>query len=114
MVLTKHLSEPWFSFVKSGRKTIEGRLAKPPFNDVIPETRIKWVSDSNDHCITKVVRTTMYSSFLEYLQSEGLGKCLPDVSDCDKGETIYRQFYSEADELKFGVVALELEAASVK
>jgi ASC-1-like (ASCH) protein len=39
---------------------------------------------------------------------EEIDKCLPDVVDINDGINIYREFYSIEDEIKYGVVAIEL------
>ena len=106
----KHLSEPWFTLVGLGLKTVEGRLDKGQFATMQPGTVITWYND-NLEFRTVVTRVAKYGSFGEYLRKEGLRKCSPafGVGTVAQGVEVYRQFFSAADERKHGVLALELE-----
>ena len=57
---------------------------------------------------TVILKKTHYQSFENYLYNEGLHKTLPSIMDLDDGLKIYQTYYSEEDEKKYGVVALEL------
>jgi len=43
------------------------------------------------------------------LKKEGIENVLPGVKNIEEGVQIYRQFYSEEREKKYGVVAIEVE-----
>ncbi len=102
--MKKHLSEPWFSLVRDGKKTIEGRLNKGEFvKGMVIEF---WNGDESFHCI--VEKVVEYPSFRVMAFMEGIEKVLPGVSSVEEGVAIYRKFYSEEDEKK-GVVAISLK-----
>ncbi len=102
---SKHLSEPWFSLIRDGLKTCEGRLLKGDFalmkvGDIV---RFHHGIEAFRVQITSLQR---YSSFLAYLQDEGLTSCLPGITTFEEGCMIYRSYYSEEDERTYGIVAI--------
>ena len=118
------VSQPWFSAIKKGAKTIEGRLAKPKFlalevGDTAVISRSGPVSASRSRAPTSstsaaskvvavVTRVVRYKSFAEYLSQEGLARTLPGVRTIDEGVQTYRQFYTAADEAEHGVAAIHI------
>ncbi len=59
--------------------------------------------------ITRITRKAEYSTFAEYLETEGLQKCLPGMPDLDTGLSVYYKYFTKEDEKEFGVVAIEIE-----
>jgi ASC-1-like (ASCH) protein len=102
-MMRKHLSEPWFSLIKGGIKTIEGRIDKGEF--VKGSELTFWNREEEFSCLVEEV--VKYSSFEEMMRKEGLYKVLPGVLSIEEGVKIYRKYYSEADE-KRGVIAIRL------
>lgn len=102
-----NVQEPWFTFIKKGKKTVEGRLNKGRFaslkiNDILI------FENNGQECKVKIVDINKYNSFKELMEKEGLEKVLPGVESIDKGIKVYRQFYSEEDEKKYGILAISL------
>ncbi len=99
------LREGYLRAIAEGRKKVEGRLydekrqAIRPGDTVIFENRLM--------CVVKDVRT--YPSFREMLEREGLENVLPGVGSIEEGMKVYRRFYSEEKERKYGVAAIEVE-----
>lgn len=110
--MRKSLREPWFSLVKSGKKTCEGRLNKGEFAALKLGEKITFYKDKNICCSDSnefsVVVTGLFSypSFEVMLESEGLSTVLPPIKTIKEGVEVYRQFYSEEDEAKYGVLAI--------
>lgn len=102
-MMRKHLSEPWFSLIKGGIKTIEGRIDKGEFVKGMEVTF--WNREEEFVCI--VTEVEKYSSFEEMLYKESLHKVLPGVLTVEEGVKIYRRYYSEEEE-KRGVVSVRL------
>jgi ASC-1-like (ASCH) protein len=50
-----------------------------------------------------------YPFFTTYLRSEGLHKTLPSIEKIENGLKLYQMFYKPEEEMKYGVVALELK-----
>jgi ASC-1-like (ASCH) protein len=99
-----NVDERWLKYILNGRKTIEGRLNKNKFRFI----RIGDMITFNEIIKKEVISVKYYNSFENYLINEGIDKCLPDVVDINDGINIYREFYSIEDEIKYGIVAIEL------
>lgn len=76
---TEHLSEPWFSLIVIGLKTVEGRKNKGRFKGMKIGDVVEWNNTDFEErkVLTKIVGKNEYSTFAEYLEHEGLEKCLP-------------------------------------
>ena len=59
--------------------------------------------------ITKITRKTEYQTFKQYLETEGLNKCLPGISDIETGLSVYFKYFTKEDEKNFGVIAIEMQ-----
>ena len=107
----EHLSEPWFSFVSMGLKTVEGRKNKGKFKEMKIGDIIQWTnSDFMERSVkTRIASKAVYSTFSEYLQTEGLNKCLPGMPSLEHGLSVYFKYFTKEEEAEFGVVAIRLE-----
>lgn len=108
MQYTKGVSEPWFSLIKLGIKTVEGRLNTGDHAKMQPGDTVTFTNDQLgfSRSTTKTVaKKTAYETFDDYPRAEQLGRCLPGV---EQGVQVYRQYYAAADEQAHGVVALHL------
>jgi len=105
------VSEPWFSLISLGLKTIEGRKNSGNFAKIQVSDTVEWTNANFGprKVLTRVVAKRTYPTFEEYLRTEGLGRCLPGIPDLEMGVGVYRTYYSEEDERRNGVVAIELE-----
>lgn len=105
-----HRAEPYFTFLKNGQKTIEGRVKKGWYQYVTVGDHIQVFNEEETDMIeTKVKRVSTYDPIKAMLESEELKKLLPDADSIDNGIQIYRQFYTPEQEEEFGVVAIEVE-----
>lgn len=105
----KNVSEPWFSLIALGCKTIEGRLDTGDFAKMRPGDTITFQSGPTQKVVVRITDTKHYSSFRDYLGGETLARALPTIANIDDGVEIYRQYYSEKDEKEHGVVAIYIE-----
>ncbi|KUH33817.1 isomerase [Thermococcus celericrescens] len=99
------LQEEYLKAIAEGRKRIEGRLYDEKRQGIRPGDEI--VFENKLVCVVKDVR--VYSSFREMLEKEGLENVLPGVGSVEDGVKVYRRFYSEEKERKYGVAAIEVE-----
>lgn len=105
-----HRAKPYFSWVKDGIKTIEGRIKKGWYQNIQPGDHIiVYNEEETDHIEVKVKATRTYQSFREMLKNETLHKVLPDAQSIDHGVRIYERFYAPEQEQQHGVIALEIE-----
>lgn len=108
---SKSLSEPWFSLIKLGLKTVEGRLNMGEFSKFKINDIIEWTNDNfNKRRIrTKITNITNYNTFEEYLKDKGLNKCLPSMDTIEDGLSVYYKYYKKEDEEQYGIIAIEFE-----
>ena len=108
---TEKLSEPWFTLISLGLKTVEGRKHKGIFKAMQVGDIIEWTNyDFGPRSIqTRVVRKAVYQTFEEYLTTEGLQRCLPGMPSIEQGLKVYFKYFTKEQEAEFGVVAIELE-----
>jgi ASC-1-like (ASCH) protein len=101
--------EPWFSFIASGKKSIEGRCGAK-YNSVAAGDTIFF--DCGPRTISrKVERVTRYANFEEMLLHENLSDVLPEISTTVQAIEIYRALYPLQKQLHEGVIALQLSRA---
>jgi ASC-1-like (ASCH) protein len=107
----KNLSEPWFTLIYLGNKSVEGRLNKGEFKEMKVNDEIKWINKDFNHreFVTRIVSKKQYSTFKEYLEGEGLDKCLPGILSLEDGLSVYYKYYSKEDESSYGIIAIRLE-----
>lgn len=107
----ENLSEPWFTLISLGLKTVEGRKNKGRFKEMKVGDIVQWIN--NDFTprsfLTEITAKTEYDTFGEYLETEGLDKCLPGIKDLDTGLSVYYKYFTREDEKKFGVVAIKIK-----
>lgn len=105
------VSEPWFTLISMGLKSVEGRKNKGRFKEMKIGDIVLW--SNNDFAprevLTKITGKAEYNNFKEYLETEGLDKCLPGIEDIDIGLSVYYKYFTKEDEKEFGVVAIRLE-----
>jgi len=105
------LSEPWFTLISLGLKTIEGRINNGRFKNMNVGDIVEWTNDNFKprSVMTRITRKAEYSTFSDYLETEGLEKCLPGMTDLESGLSVYYKYFTKEDEEKFGVVVIEIE-----
>ena len=112
MKYDKHLSEPWFSLIKLGIKTCEGRLNKGDFLKMKVNDTIKFFNEDftfKRSYSVKITKITKYNTFENYLRGKTLKKTLPGINTIKDGLQIYYQYYSKEDEKKFKIIAIDIE-----
>jgi len=110
--ITKNLSEPWFSLIKVGLKTVEGRLNKGDITSLAKGDCIKFVNTDLGFIRNYTIKITSiykYTSFREYLEKEKLEKCLPAIETIEDGLKVYYKYYSKEDEEKYKIVAIRFK-----
>jgi ASC-1-like (ASCH) protein len=115
---TESILEPWFSLILLGLKTVEGRRNKGKFKEMKVGDIIQWnnFNFKPRSVLTRVTGKAEYPTFREYLEKEGLDKCLPGMEKLgsekigiEHGLSIYYKYFTKEDEKEFGVVAIRME-----
>ncbi|KAL1211487.1 hypothetical protein V5N11_023500 [Cardamine amara subsp. amara] len=99
-----HVQEPYFTQLKDGLKTVEGRCALGDYMRISSGAFILF----NKCLLLEVQDVHHYTSFLEMLRVEGLAKVLPGIKSIEEGVRVYRNFYPEEKERMNGVVAIRV------
>lgn len=108
----KNLSEPWFSLIMIDSKTIEGRLNQGDWAEMRQGDKIDFYNEDfglKREYRAVIISKKVYPFFETYLRSEGLHKTLPSIQKIEDGLKLYSVFYKQEEEIKYGVVALELK-----
>ena len=106
-VLIKHVEEPWFGYIRNGKKTIEGRLNKGSFQELKKGDIIHWKND--DKIIkTKIISIHHHKDFEKMLKARRLYNVLPGIKTYKDGVKIYSKFFSPFDVKKYGVLAIKI------
>jgi len=114
MTYHNHRAEPYFTFLKNGQKTIEGRIKKGWYRFVKPGDHVIVYNEEETNSVEVIVkRVCSYSSIREMLGQEPFKKILPDVETINQGIDVYRQFYTDEQQRESGVVAIEVERIKV-
>jgi ASC-1-like (ASCH) protein len=103
----------------SGRKTIEGRLNRSKFAQYKVADTISLRRDVRDAAgilhdgepgsvTVKIVAVRKYSTFLDLVTNEGYNQVIPDAEDAQSAADMYNQYYSAADQARYGVLAIEI------
>ena len=106
MLVQFNVQEPYKSQILSGQKTVEGRLNKGKFWALKVGDFLQF-DDTGEQ--VKVVNLTLYPSFQEMFESEGLKHIVPDIKTIEQGIAVYRKFYSIEQEKEFWVIAIEMK-----
>ena len=108
--MIEHVSEPWYTLISLGLKTVEGRRNKGKFKELAVGDIIEWKNDDFKprSVQTRVIGKVFYPTFAAYLEGEGLQKCLPGMPSLEHGLSVYYKYYTKADEAEFGVIAIQL------
>jgi len=101
------VSDPWFTYIKLGKKTIEGRLNKGKFTEFKKNDLLK-IKNENKYIICKIKKIKKYNTFKEYLTMEGLIRTLPKITNLKEGINEYKKFYSNQD-VEYGVLAFYIQ-----
>ena len=106
------LQEPWFSLVKLGIKTIDGRLNRKDFANMKVYDIIYFTNNVFGFeriCKVIIEKITSYKTFYDYLTCETLDKCLPGIDNIEDGKQVYYHYFNKEDEMICGVRAFEIK-----
>jgi ASC-1-like (ASCH) protein len=109
-----NVSEPYYSDVEAGKKTVELRLYRGKFvqfavGDKLMITRKEEAHDGNESpvsagCTRQIIGVTHYESFAEAISALGLERVMPSAASVETAVAAYRAIY----ECGGDVVAFEL------
>lgn len=101
----------YIRLICEGKKTVEGRVNDPKYQNVKPGDLVQLVDKSNPDCnaLCMVRGVNRYKTFDDMLDREGVSNCTPGTS-LEEALKIYRSFPGyDVGERKYGAVAFLLE-----
>ena len=110
-IYKKNVQDPWFSYIRCNLKTVEGRLRRGDFAKMRVGDIIDFVEDSLgfERKTTKVILgINYYDTLSDYLEKEGLEKCLPGITTKEAAFKEYNKYYTQDEIREYGIVALIL------
>jgi len=114
MIYEKGVSEPWFSLIKEGKKTAEGRLNKGDFAKFKEGDIVIW-TNGKKKVKTKITKVVNYKTLYDMIKNERLKNVLPEsgIRTIQGGvDKVYRSppvNYTEEKEKHFGVLAIRIK-----
>eukprot|EP00734_Pompholyxophrys_sp_LG126_P000151 Pompholyxophrys_sp_v1_NODE_22_length_3962_cov_1.921423.p5 type:complete len:126 gc:universal NODE_22_length_3962_cov_1.921423:2920-3297(+) len=96
MEYTKHLSEPWFTYVCLGIKTVEGRPDEDSWANMKVGDKITFYNKDNGihrQCTVIITKISKHNTFETMLKSHGLKRTLPGYRSIKNGEDVYKKYY---------------------
>lgn len=90
---TVHIQPRYLALIASGQKTVEGRLARSPYDSIRANDIVRFESSTSDGLTVAIGRVSSYPSFEAMLVAEGLDSCLPDSGlSLAEAVELYRSF----------------------
>lgn len=91
------VEDPWYTYIATGRKKVEGRKYDSKYNvgDIITFV------NGNYHFDVKIIGVRLYDSIRLYLESEGVDNILPEIYTIEEGLLIYHSFKNASGERAF-------------
>lgn len=109
-MLNLSLIHTYFEFIKSGRKTIEGRINTPKFENLKPGDKIIFTSHQTQETLSCIVtRINRYADFESMLRYEGVENLLPDITNIKTGVQVYEALPGYKEKVTtFGAISITI------
>ena len=105
-----HCEEPWFSLLRSGEKTVEGRKNSPKYSSLAEGEQIRfYCGDESFNC--KITKINYYETLEAYL-NENLNSALPGIFSIREGKEIYCQWNTEDEINQVGFLGINVEVTN--
>ena len=105
-----HVSEPWYTHIKEGRKTVEGRPKRNTFAEMQVGQTVKFFNKQlNENFCAKIIEISEHKTFFDMIRSNGLENVLPGIINIDEGVDVYMQYYNKEIESQYGVVGIKVQ-----
>lgn len=107
--------EPWFSFIKKGIKTVEGRKGIDRWKKIkVGDTIVFTDGSDNNKFNAAVTGINVYEgkgtdSLKNYLETETLARALPSIKTMDDGMKVYMQWSTPEQLEKYGMLGIQVK-----
>ena len=112
--MSKHsmkLSEPWYSLVKNGDKTVEGRIYdQKRKSNILGDTLVLTDTNGKNEFTRVITNLKVFKSFDKAIRYAKLKHILPNIRTYKEGVKVYHSIsgYKEKEK-KFGVLLIFLK-----
>jgi len=100
-----HCKDPWFSFIREGLKTVEGRQKTHTYKRLRIGDRINFIN-GQETFLTQITEIREYNSIEDYFADVTLEKALPGIETIAQGLDIYYQWTSEEKIKQYGFLGI--------
>ena len=114
IALISALSDPYYDYVRDGRKLWEIRLKKGGWEELAPGNAVLLFrhGGKGEFIVVEVLERREFGSITEALENVGVKNAIPQAQGVSEALKEYRQFYSEEKEKRFGVVAFRVRVVA--
>jgi len=109
--LSLGVQSEYFAAIKSGRKTIEGRLAKTKYSNLRPGNTITITDEgTGEQLVMEVESLHIYAGFgPAFARREDYRTAVPSARSAEEAVGVYEQFYTLDKQAAEGVIFLEIK-----
>ena len=105
IIFNVHCKDPWFSLIRNGIKTVEGRKNTHTYKRIRPGDQINFINGSESfHALVTEIRN--YDTIEDYFNDVTLEKALPGVKTLEEGLDVYYQWSSEESVKQYGFLGI--------
>lgn len=97
--------DPWFSFIKDGIKSVEGRKNSPTYSSLEVGDLIEFIN-GDEHFTARVVELRTYATLEEYLLDVTYQKAVPGVTSLEEAINIYLQWSAQEEIERYGFLGI--------
>lgn len=106
---TLYIRQAYLDAIKSGVKSIEGRLAKDKYRLLKVGSTVTFYNDDHtDKVEKKIISLRIYKTFHDAFLKEDYRKAIPDAKTADEAVAAYERFYSAAQQRDRSVIFIEI------
>lgn len=105
MIFKIHCDDPWFSYIRQGLKTIEGRQKTHTYRKIRVGDQINF-TNGKESFVANVTELREYPSIEQYLEDVSLERALPGIKSTEEALNIYYQWTSEEKIKQYGFLGI--------
>lgn len=100
-----HCDDPWFSYIRQGIKTVEGRKKTHTYKKIKVGDRINF-SNGKESFLANVLEIRTYETLEQYFDDVTLEKALPGIQTIEEGLNIYLEWTTEEQIKQYGFIGI--------
>ncbi len=104
-LMTIHCEDPWFSYIRDGVKTVEGRKGTHSYKKIKVGDFLNF-TNGMEGFVAEVKEIREYASLDEYLKDVGISNALPGVKTLEEAKEIYLQWSQEEQIKTYGFLGI--------